>query len=116
LDKRTVSFELRVDAYSPCLGVVLDSRVTFDTTQPVESGLVHAWDWLTAPLTEREKRVLAGRLGLDGEVQTLAQLGSELGLSRERVRQIEGQALGKIEPRVRASEEGIAALHQETTA
>lgn len=52
---------------------------------------------LLEQLPEREKRVLTARFGLDGEpVQTLDELGRELGVSRERVRGIESAALVKL--------------------
>lgn len=45
-------------------------------------------------LTDREHRVIRLRFGLaDGREWTLGEVGEELGLSRERVRQLEGQAL-----------------------
>jgi RNA polymerase primary sigma factor len=48
-------------------------------------------------LNGRERQVLTCRYGLDGaSVQTLAQLGRVLGLTRERVRQIELQAHKKL--------------------
>ncbi len=47
-------------------------------------------------LAERERRVLELRFGLDGEPQPLEAIGRELGLSRERVRQVEGEALAQL--------------------
>jgi RNA polymerase primary sigma factor len=48
-------------------------------------------------LDAREQRILRLRFGLDGgEVQTLQEIGEALGLSRERVRQIETRALAKL--------------------
>ncbi len=54
-------------------------------------------------LTPREKLVLQLRFGLgDGHVYPLERIGEQLGLTRERVRQIEAQALRKLrEPQVR---------------
>ena len=46
-----------------------------------------------ASLSRREQTILRGRYGLDGPVQTLRGLGAELGMSAERVRQLEQQAL-----------------------
>ena len=51
---------------------------------------------LLAGLSERERAVLASRYGLDGEERSLRELAGELGLSAERVRQIEQRALDKL--------------------
>ena len=47
-------------------------------------------------LPERERRILELRFGFDGEAWTLEAIGHELGLTRERVRQLEGQALARL--------------------
>ncbi len=48
-------------------------------------------------LADRERLILRWRFGLDGEENlTLAQVGERLGLSRERVRQIERRALERL--------------------
>lgn len=48
-------------------------------------------------LTPREARVLMMRFGLrDGAAQTLEEIGARMGLTRERVRQIEQEALKKL--------------------
>jgi RNA polymerase sigma factor (sigma-70 family) len=51
---------------------------------------------LLAGLSERERRVLALRYGLEGEDRSLREVGELLGISGERVRQIENRALGKL--------------------
>jgi len=52
-------------------------------------------------IDEREARVLRLRFGLDGkEPLTLKQIGAEIGLTRERVRQIEVDALRKLNQRL----------------
>ncbi len=49
-------------------------------------------------INEREAEVLRLRYGLDsGEPMTLEQIGHRLDLSRERIRQLEGEALRKLE-------------------
>jgi RNA polymerase nonessential primary-like sigma factor len=48
-------------------------------------------------LSQREKEVLEGRFGLkDREPETLEVLSERLGLTRERVRQIQNEALLKL--------------------
>jgi RNA polymerase primary sigma factor len=60
-------------------------------------------DLLLEGLTAREARILRLRYGLqDGQTRTLKQIGEKFGLSRERIRQIERDALTKL--RVVASE------------
>ena len=51
----------------------------------------------SAVLSDRHRFVLMRRYGLeDGEFRTLSQVGKEMGLSRERVRQIEREALNRL--------------------
>ncbi len=47
-------------------------------------------------LPERERRILELRFGFDGEPWTLEAIGHELDLTRERVRQLESQALARL--------------------
>ena len=47
-------------------------------------------------LPECEKEILRMRFGFDGEAKTLEEVGRKIGVSRERVRQIEKRAKKKI--------------------
>ena len=51
---------------------------------------------LLSELSSREKRVLKMRFGFGGEPMTLEEIGKKIGLSRERVRQIEKRAKSKL--------------------
>ena len=52
---------------------------------------------LIAQLPPRQRQVLERRFGLNDQgVQTLAEIASEFGLTRERVRQIQGEALTRL--------------------
>lgn len=69
--------------------------------------------WLKAAmrvLNEREARIIAQRR-LSEEGATLESLGEELGISKERVRQIENRALEKLRGALTKDNPAIAALH-----
>jgi hypothetical protein len=67
--------------------------------EAVDERLDHAWACealyrLVSRLPEPLRRVVVGRYGLGGRpVRTLAQVGADLGLSGERVRQLQEEAL-----------------------
>ncbi len=80
------------------LGDLLVDELTLDPLDVTQAHEVERLmqDWM-ATLSEREKEVLEGRFGLhDREPETLEVLSERLGLTRERVRQIQNEALAKL--------------------
>ena len=77
--------------------ILMDSRSPHPMTLPDEIlRREHIEEWL-AKLSPNERYVVQMRFGLNGgEGKTLNSIGKEFGITRERVRQIEGQALAKL--------------------
>lgn len=66
-------------------------------TEVFERSLQKEIDTVLNTLTPRERRVIIMRFGLhDGKPMTLEQIGNELNVTRERIRQIEAKALRKL--------------------
>lgn len=61
-------------------------------------------------LDEREREILRGRFGLDGDQeQTLEEIGTKFGVTRERIRQIQELALAKLRMKIEELEMSVAA-------
>ena len=68
-----------------------------------EQQLKETMDSVLGELTEREEFVVRKRFGIDGErPMTLEEVGNLIGVTRERVRQIEEKAMNKMKNPVRA--------------
>jgi RNA polymerase nonessential primary-like sigma factor len=87
---------------------MIDMVADDQATDPMGQRLIHEVDALLNSgldsLSEREREVLAGRYGLrDREPETLETLAERLGLTRERIRQIQQEALLKLKRRMARS-------------
>jgi RNA polymerase sigma factor (sigma-70 family) len=98
--KRTISLDTPLSESSPETTI---SDFLADDTKPLpEDQLLHnakkeLLDQVLGTLKDREALVIKLRYGLkDGTEHTLAEIGERLGISRERVRQIEAEALRKL--------------------
>ncbi len=99
LSAKTSSLEAHVDDEGD--GQIMDLIENRDTDSPslnIERSMEKEHvDGLLGMMTDREREVLDMRFGLlDGKPHTLAEVGDKLKISRERVRQIEEDALKKL--------------------
>jgi RNA polymerase primary sigma factor len=80
------------------LGMFIEDELTPSPMQSVyQSMLKDKIDEVLGTLTPREARILRMRFGLDtGTPFTLEEVGGKFGLTRERIRQIEGKALQRL--------------------
>jgi len=94
----SVSFETPVGEEGCQLGDLIGDRASPDPEEEATASLLKARLSRTLEsLTARERRVIELRFGLGNEYsRTLEEAGTELGLTKERIRQIEKEALAKL--------------------
>jgi RNA polymerase nonessential primary-like sigma factor len=93
-----LSLDLRLgDNYDTELGEMLEDPGASPEEFVMQSSLSSDIERLMEQLTPQQKEVIKLRFGLlDGQALTLAKIGDILNISRERVRQIEREALTKL--------------------
>jgi RNA polymerase nonessential primary-like sigma factor len=96
-----LSLDLRVgDNQDTELGELLEDTGPSPEDFAAQSSLRVEIEELMSELTPQQRQVLSMRFGLeDGQSLTLAKIGDQLNISRERVRQIEREALTKLRKR-----------------
>jgi RNA polymerase primary sigma factor len=91
------SFEEPIGADESTFGdTIADPKAESDYEQVLDGMEIEVVRGLADALDEREHTVLWRHYGLGQPSQTLTRIGAELGLSAERIRQIEEQALAKL--------------------
>ncbi|MFN3690491.1 MAG: sigma-70 family RNA polymerase sigma factor [Fimbriimonadales bacterium] len=95
---KPISLEMPInDSDGSVLGDIIADETEAEWEQAID------WESLMARLNERERAVIRLRYGLGGEPPlTLEEIGKRLGLSKERVRQLESRAIQKLQEAVRA--------------
>ena len=99
--RQPISLDVRVgDNNDTELGEMLEDTGQSPEDFATYSSLRRDLEKLMSDLTPQQKEVIALRFGLaDGKPLTLAKIGNCLNISRERVRQIEREALSKLRKR-----------------
>jgi RNA polymerase nonessential primary-like sigma factor len=108
--RQPLSLDLRVgDNQDTELGELLEDLGTSPEEFTLQASLRTDLESLMADLTPQQQEVLALRFGLEnGQSMTLAKIGDLLNISRERVRQIEREALSKLRKRKATINEYLA--------
>jgi RNA polymerase primary sigma factor len=98
LSQETISLEqpMGEDDFS-LSDLIEDETAIAPSDAATQAMLNHAVNSALAELSDRESRVVRLRFGLDdGQMRTLEEVGRELGVTRERIRQIESKTLAKL--------------------
>jgi len=99
MSQEPVSLETPIgeDAENELGDLIQDSSAPAPADVAAQSSMREQVDRVLSHLQDRERRVLELRFGLfDGRPRTLEEIGGELNLTRERIRQIERKALGRL--------------------
>ena len=111
LDMKEMDIQDLLRVYRPCLSLDAPIQENGDTTQLdflqsnnlpsseeifFQASMAKEMQQLLGRLEPREARILRARFGFDDSPKSLAAIGRELSLSRERVRQIETRARNKL--------------------
>jgi len=91
---------LENDDQTPYLNLLENQDSIPYDDQIMHNSLNEKVDKMLEDLSEREAMILKMRFGFSGEVKTLENIGQKIGLSRERVRQIEKRAKQRLKSKL----------------
>ena len=91
---------LKNDENTPYLDLLENDNLIPYDDQIMRESLSEKVDQMLEDLSEREATILKMRFGFSGEVKTLEEVGQEIGLSRERVRQIEKRTKDRLKSKL----------------
>ncbi len=106
LSCRPASLEATVGNRDQRFGDFIEDKKSISPLEEISQlELVDITKKVLASLSPREEGVLKSRFGIDGQpVQTLKTIGGKLGVSKERIRQIEKRAIQKLRHASRSTE------------
>ena len=93
---------LKNDDQTPYLNLLENQDLIPYDDQIMKDSLNAKVDQMLENLSEREATILKMRFGFSGEVKTLDDIGQKIGLSRERVRQIEKRAKERLKSKLQS--------------
>ena len=99
VSKDPISLEAPIgEEEDSCLGDLVEDKEAMAPSDAASLTMLRdELDDILDTLTPRERRILELRLGfIGGHQRTLDEVGKRMGISRERIRQIEATALGKL--------------------
>lgn len=96
LQPQTVSLDAAADEDDPIAARIADICAAQPQERLVRQALTQTMEKLLSMLTPRQAQVLRMHYGMDGERRSLEQIGAQLGISKERARQIEKQAIDRL--------------------
>ncbi|NDJ78055.1 MAG: sigma-70 family RNA polymerase sigma factor [Chloroflexi bacterium] len=99
ISRRPISLETPIDEDADSeFGDFVEDKASPEPAEVVTNNLLREHlAQVLARLPDREAHILQLRYGLlDGETHTLEEVGQEIGVTRERVRQLEAQALNRL--------------------
>ncbi|MCS7001726.1 MAG: sigma-70 family RNA polymerase sigma factor, partial [Dehalococcoidia bacterium] len=102
--QRPISLETRIgDEEDGELGELIEDKGAVSPAEAATQEMLREEvATILAQLSDREQRIVKLRFGIDdGRSRTLEEVAREVGLTRERIRQIEGQALSKLRSQYR---------------
>ena len=106
LSSRPASLEATVGREEKRIGDFIEDKKSISPFDEIsQQELVEVTRKVLASLSPREEGVLKSRFGIDGtSTQTLKTIGGRLGVSKERIRQIEKRAIEKLQQTNRAAQ------------
>ncbi len=115
LNERVASVDVPIgkDGDRSLIDAIPDENNADPATQLEEENVFETLEYWLAQLNEKQREVVERRFGLHGHrVETLEEVGREIGLTRERVRQIQMDALKRLRQILESEGISTADLHK----